>query len=1220
MSTTIEQAIKERILVLDGAMGTMIQRYKLKEEDYRGVRFKNHSSPLMGNNDLLSLTQPEIILRIHHEYLNAGADIIETNTFNANAISQADYRLELIVYEMNKISAELAKKACENKRIEDGIARYVAGSIGPTNRTASISPDVNNPAARNTNFDQLNQSYKEQIRGLMDGGVDLLLIETIFDTLNAKAALFAAKEVFEEKQKSLPLMVSGTITDASGRTLSGQVVEAFYHSLKHANIFSIGLNCAMGADQLKPYISELSGLAKSFVSAHPNAGLPNQFGEYDQSAQEMAEIIEDFLKEGFVNIIGGCCGTQPIHIKKIAEVAKKYSPRKLPENKHETVFTGLEAVKISKERNFVNIGERTNVAGSKKFARLIREEKFDEAVNIAIHQVEAGAQLIDICMDDAMLEGEKSMVNFLNILATEPDVAKVPFMIDSSKWNIIEAGLKCLQGKGIVNSISLKEGEYQFLEQAKKIKAYGAGTVVMLFDEQGQADTFERKIEIAERSFNLLRGIDFPAEDIIFDPNVLAIATGIKEHNNYAVDFIKACKWIKKHLIGAKISGGISNLSFSFRGNNAVREAMHSVFLYHAIKAGMDMAIVNPAMLQVYDEIDNNLLKLTEDVVLNRRIDATERLINYAEKFSNQESEIQKQAEWRSYSSIEKIKYALIKGIQEYIEEDIEMARKEFPSALSIIEGPLMDGMNQVGDLFGDGKMFLPQVVKSARVMKKAVAVLQPYIETEKKEGSLSSSGRILLATVKGDVHDIGKNIVGVVLACNNYEIIDLGVMVSKDKIIQTAIKENADIIGLSGLITPSLDEMISVAEGLQEKGLSIPLLLGGATTSQIHTAVKVAPSYEQPVIHVKDASKAVGVISKLLNPTAKHDFIAEINKHYAQMRAEHENRMNKKQYISLEEARKNKFKTDWGAHFISKPIKPGITKFNQFPLEVLAKYIDWTFFFHAWDINGKYPSIIEDPLKGDEAKRLLEDGKELLHEIIQNNALQANGIAGIFPANSIEEDIVVWKDEQRTERLEKFVFLRNQEKKTEIGKNHSLADFIAPVSMNKTDYLGMFAVTAGIGLEKLVKKFEEENDDYRAIMAKILADRLAEAFAECLHEHIRKKIWGYSKNETFKPDELLRESYQGIRPAAGYPSCPDHSEKEKLFKLLQVKEECGINLSENHSMYPAASVSGWYFAHPEARYFNLGKISIDQFESYKERKNIPAETARKNLNQQLNF
>lgn len=1217
--TKITDLIKTKILVLDGAMGTMIQRYKLKEEDFRGDRFKNSIIDMKGNNDLLSLTQPVIISEIHEAYLKAGADIIETNSFNSNCISLADYNLESLVYELNKTSASLAKKAT-NKFSTAEKPRFVAGSIGPTSKTASMSPDVNDPGFRAVDFDMLSDSYYEQSKGLMDGGADILLIETVFDTLNAKAALFGIEKLFSETGKRLPVMVSGTISDASGRMLSGQTLEAFYHSVSHADLLSVGLNCALGAEQLLPFVEELSGISKFYISAHPNAGLPNQFGEYDQSAQEMADIVEKLLQKNQVNIIGGCCGTTPLHIEKIAEKVSKYKPRVLPEIQKLTRLSGLEPLIIRENSNFINIGERTNVAGSKKFARLIAEEKYDEALSVARNQVEGGAQAIDICMDDAMLDAKKAMVNFIHLIASEPDIARCPVMIDSSKWEVIEAGLKCLQGKGIVNSISLKEGEQKFIEQATKIKNYGAAVVIMLFDEKGQAGTYERKIEIARRSYDILiKKVFFPAEDIIFDPNILSIATGIEEHNNYAVDYIRACRWIKENLPYAKVSGGVSNLSFSFRGNDIVREAMHSVFLYHAIKAGMDMGIVNPALLEVYDEIPADLLILTEDIVFNRRKDATERLVSFAEKSGNKEQKEEKQQKWRELPFKERLTYSLIKGISDFIDEDVEACRKEFPYALYVIEGPLMEGMNTVGDLFGSGKMFLPQVVKSARVMKKAVAYLLPYIEEEKKiSGEKHVAGKVLLATVKGDVHDIGKNIVGVVLACNNYEVIDMGVMVSADKIVETAIKEKVDIIGLSGLITPSLEEMAIVAEKMAAKNLYIPLLIGGATTSEIHTAIKIAPNCESPVIYVKDASKSVGIVNNLLTAALKKDYIRDIVEDYRQIREKHKNL--KKNYLSIESARKNKLLIDWNKAEICKPKSLGLTVFKNYPLEEIAKYIDWTFFFHTWEMNGKYPEILTDPVKGTEAKKLYDDAQMLLEKIIEKKMISANAVTGFFPANSIGDDILVYGDENRSIPIASFYHLRNQEEKEEGIPNLCLADFIAPEASAIKDYIGVFAVTTGINVDEQVKKFEEQNDDYNAIMIKALADRLAEAFAELLHEKTRKELWNYNPSEKLTIQEIIRGKYRGIRPASGYPACPDHLEKITIFDILKVTENAGIVLTENMSMFPGASVCGLYFAHPESQYFTVGKISEDQVQDYSKRRKTNIETIEKNIPTFLNY
>jgi 5-methyltetrahydrofolate--homocysteine methyltransferase len=1225
MTTTakLRDILNHRILVLDGAMGTMIQRHKLTEEDYRGERFADIEQKVQGNNDLLTLTQPEIILNIHRKYLEAGADIIETNTFNSTSISMHDYHMEELVYEINVQAAKLAKTACEEyTRLTPEKPRFVAGSIGPTNKTASMSPDVNNPAYRAVTFDQLSDAYYEQICGLMDGGADILLVETIFDTLNAKAAIFAILKYQDDKKIEIPVMVSGTITDASGRTLSGQTTEAFLTSLSHINMLSIGLNCALGADLLKPYIEILHRHAPFAVSAHPNAGLPNQLGQYDQSAREMASIVEEFLQEGLINIIGGCCGTTPDHIARIAELATKYKPRKIPNASDLTQLSGLEQLTIRPDSNFINIGERTNVSGSIKFARLIREEKFEEALSVALDQVEGGAQIIDVCMDDAMIDAKEAMVEFLNYIASEPDISKLPIMIDSSKWEVIEAGLKCVQGKSVVNSISLKEGEETFLNHARLVKAYGAAVIVMLFDEKGQADTYERKIEIAYRAYKLLtEKIGFPARDIIFDPNILAIATGIAEHNEYALDYIRACTWIKENLPHVHISGGVSNLSFSFRGNNHIREAIHSAFLYHAIKAGMDMGIVNPGMLQVYDDIPADLLKLVEDAILNRRKDATERLLLYSEQVKEQQtggsSEKEKDA-WRNLEIRERLKYALVRGKDEFIEQDTEEIRKQMNAAIEVIEGPLMDGMNEVGDLFGAGKMFLPQVVKSARVMKKAVAYLTPFIEEEKARfGDVSSNGKVLLATVKGDVHDIGKNIVGVVLACNGYEIIDLGVMVSCEKILQVAIDEKVDIIGLSGLITPSLDEMVHVATEMKKHKFTLPLILGGATTSVLHSAVKIAPCYDNGVVHVKDASRAAKVCSELLSDNKK-TFLTETYSHYEHLAADHALRSKKIKYHSLEQARKNKFTKDWNSSQIYLPDQPGLHVFNNYSLKEIARYIDWTFFFYAWEIKGKYPEVLDDIIKGTEARKLFEDANKLLDFIIENNLFRAEGVAGLYPANSLDEDVVLY--DNTNNEICRFNFLRNQEiKEEEDAPNLSLADFIAPESSGKKDYLGAFVVTIH-NADELAEKYKQEKDDYNSIMTKILADRFAEAFAELLHQKVRKEIWGYCKEENLTLKELLKENYKGIRPAAGYPACPEHSEKRKLFDLLKAENNTGAILTESFSMWPGASVSGWYFASPDARYFNLGKLNRDQIQLYAQRKNIDLSEAEKFLRHNIAY
>ncbi|MCB0823854.1 MAG: methionine synthase [Bacteroidales bacterium] len=1224
MSKNIYSEIARRILVLDGAMGTMIQQYKLQEEDYRGLRFENFPYDLKGNNDLLSLTQPQIIQEIHEKYLEAGADIIETNTFNANRFSLADYHMEDLVFDINKASALLAIKAAEKfTNANPEKPRFVAGAMGPTNKTASLSPDVNNPGYRAVSFDDLRCAYQEQAKGLIAGGVDILLIETIFDTLNAKAAIMAVSEVFRELKINLPVMVSGTITDASGRTLSGQTTEAFLNSVSHLDLLTVGLNCALGAEELRPYLEELSEKAPFYVSVYPNAGLPNQFGEYDESPEIMARHLKDFTDHHFANIIGGCCGTTPEHIRKFVKVAEQATPRQRPQDDHHMKLSGLEPLIVFPGSNFINIGERTNVSGSRKFARLIREENFDEALSIARQQVENGAQVIDINMDDAMLDSESAMVKFLNLVAAEPDIARVPIMIDSSKWSVLEAGLKCVQGKAIVNSISLKEGEQEFRAHAEKIRDYGAAVVVMAFDEDGQAAGFERKIAICERAYNILtKEINFPPEDIIFDPNILTIATGIDEHNNYAVDFINATRWIKENLPWAKVSGGISNLSFSFRGNDVVREAMHSAFLYHSIQAGLDMGIVNAGMLQVYDEIPNDLLTLVEDAILNRRKDATERLIAFAEKVKAKDTVEAKVDEWREKPVQERLTHALVKGIVDHIEADVEEARQHYDIALKIIEGPLMDGMNVVGDLFGSGKMFLPQVVKSARVMKRAVAKLLPYIEEEQKAGGgeVRSAGKIIMATVKGDVHDIGKNIVGVVLACNNFEVVDLGVMVPADKILKAVQDENADLLGLSGLITPSLEEMVHVAKEMERMGLKVPLLIGGATTSEIHTAVKIAPNYHAPVIHVRDASKGVGVSASLISAEQKERYAAEINEKYAAIREQHESRKSESKYIPYDLAIQNKLNIQWKADQLYKPSFIGNRYFDDYPLDEISKYIDWTFFFHAWKINGKFPNIFEDPVKGEEAKKLYDDAEVLLNKIITEKRLTARGVIGFYPAASIGEDVEIYSDEKRSELKTTLRFLRNQQEKNPGIPNLSLADFIAPKSSGLNDYIGGFAVTAGIGLEHWTDKYEKDLDDYNSIMMKVLADRLAEAFAELIHKRVRKEFWAYAPNENLNPDQMLREEYQGIRPAPGYPACPEHSEKRVLFDLLNAEEKSGIKLTENFAMYPAASVSGYYFAHPMSQYFNLGKVGEDQVEDYAGRKVVSKQQVETWLNANLNY
>jgi 5-methyltetrahydrofolate--homocysteine methyltransferase len=1221
---SIYEEISKRVLLLDGAMGTMIQRYKLTEEDFRGERFKDHPCILKGNNDLLVLTQPEIIEKIHSEYFDAGSDIVETNTFNANRISQSDYQMESVVYEMNLAAAHVARRAADRfTSLTPDKPRFVAGALGPTNKTASMSPDVNDPGYRAVSFDDLSDVYAEQARGLIDGGVDMLLVETVFDTLNAKAALFGINQLLKERNMRMPLMVSATITDASGRTLSGQTLEAFIHSMSHIDLLSIGLNCSLGAKEMRPYVEELSKKSSIYVSVYPNAGLPNQFGEYDERPEDMAGHIRDFVTHNFANIVGGCCGSTPDHIRAMAEAIKAAPARKPSQPSLDTCLSGLEPLRISKDVNFVNIGERTNVSGSLKFARLIRENKFGDALEVARQQVEGGAQIIDVNMDDAMLDAEKAMVRFLHLMASEPEISRLPVMIDSSKWSVIEAGLKCVQGKSIVNSISLKEGEDKFREQARKIREYGAAAVIMAFDERGQADTFERRIEICSRAYKILtEEIHFPPQDIIFDPNVLAIATGIEEHNNYAVDFIKTAKWIKENLPHAKISGGISNLSFSFRGNDVVREAMHSVFLFYAIKAGLDMGIVNPGMLQVYDEIPKDMLELVEDVILNRRPDATERLLDMAEKVKNQGGKTAKVTEdWRNEPLLERINHSLVKGIDAFVDLDMEEALQKFPQALDIIEGPLMDGMNIVGDLFGAGKMFLPQVVKSARVMKKAVAYLQPVIEKQKAAGGRSSAaGKILMATVKGDVHDIGKNIVSVVLACNNYEIVDMGVMVPCEKILQTARDEKVDIIGLSGLITPSLEEMMYVASEMERTGMDLPLLIGGATTSKIHTAVKIEPNYSQPVVYVKDASKSVPVVSSLLSPEGKVNFSLQVKKEYQALREQYAGKSAQVNYVSLEEARNNALKIDWTKLPPVKPKFVGVKEYDDFDLSEIRKYISWIFFFIVWQLKGKWPDIMDDSEQGKEARKLYDDANKLLDDIIEKKLLKARGIVGIYPANSVGDDIEVYADESRSKVIATFKNLRNQVKKDAGTPNLCLSDFIAPKSTGLIDYIGAFTVTAGLGAAELVKMFEKNFDDYNAIMVKALADRLAEAFTELIHEKIRKEIWGYASDENMSLDDMLLEKYVGIRPAHGYPACPDHTEKRTLFDLLQAENHTGVTLTDSFSMQPAASVSGLIFAHPQSKYFFVDKISRDQVEDYARRKGMEVAYLERMLASNLNY
>ncbi|WP_234735027.1 methionine synthase [Tellurirhabdus bombi] len=1248
----IKDLLERRILILDGAMGTMIQRYKLEEEDYRGERFQNWPHDVKGNNDLLSITQPHIIQEIHRQYLAAGSDILETNTFSSTSIAMADYHMEDLAYELNYESARIAKETTvEFTRQNPAKPRFVAGAMGPTNRTASLSPDVNNPGYRAITFDQLVDSYYEQVRGLVEGGSDLLLVETIFDTLNAKAALFAIDKYFvDTRREPLPIMVSGTITDASGRTLSGQTTEAFLYSVSHLPLLSVGLNCALGAELMRPYVQTLAKESPFFTSAYPNAGLPNEFGEYDETPESMAAQIEDFIKEGFVNIVGGCCGSTPDHIQAIAQVAANYQPRPKPQPEPYQKLSGLEPLKITETTNFVNIGERTNVTGSKAFARLIKSGDYDAALSVARQQVENGAQVIDINMDEGMLDSVEAMTTFLNLIAAEPDIARVPIMIDSSKWEVIEAGLKCVQGKAIVNSISLKEGEEAFIQRAKLVNRYGAAVVVMAFDEQGQADNYERRIEICERAYRIMVDqVGFAPQDIIFDPNILTVATGIEEHNNYAVDFINATRWIKENLPLAKVSGGVSNISFSFRGNEVVREAMHSAFLYHAIKAGLDMGIVNAGQLGVYDEIPKDLLERCEDVLLNRRQDATERLVEFAETVKAKGKEIVQDESWRLEPVGLRLKHALVKGITDYIDQDVEEARQQFDRPLQVIEGPLMDGMNVVGDLFGEGKMFLPQVVKSARVMKKAVAYLLPYIEAEKSEGA-RAVGKILMATVKGDVHDIGKNIVGVVLGCNNYEIIDLGVMVPTQKILEEAKKHNVDIIGLSGLITPSLDEMVGVAKEMERQGFKVPLLIGGATTSRIHTAVKIDPHYSGPVIHVLDASRSVPVAGRLTSEASEtRDLIfQEIKAEYVKLRADHAKRQKDKTTLTIEKARANRVAINWADFEPTKPTFLGNRYFDDYSLADIAKYIDWTPFFQTWQLHGKYPKIFEDAVVGNEAKKLFDDAQQLLQEIIDKKLLKAKAVVGFFPANSTEDDVLLHDFEEVVRQIPcerhgshthleyklsrqqanvngqgkldlgqagelvydtKAVlhFIRQQNQKAPGLPNFCLSDFIAPLESGREDYIGGFAVTAGIGIETLLEQYERDHDDYNSIMVKALADRLAEAFAELMHERVRKEFWPYATNEQLSNEQLIKEDYQGIRPAPGYPACPDHTEKATLFDLLDAGK-IDIKLTESFAMYPASSVSGFYFSHPESKYFATGKINKDQVHDYAQRKNMSVE------------
>ena len=1201
--------LTERVAILDGSMGVFIQRRGLSEEDFRGERFADWSSDLKGNNDLLSVTQPQIIREIHDDYLAAGADIIETNTFSAQRISMADYGMEELSYEINYEAARIAREACDAAETADR-PRYVAGALGPTNRTASISPDVNDPGARNITFVELVDAYLEQARGLVDGGSDILLVETIFDTLNAKAAIFALETLFEEHGRRWPVIISGTITDASGRTLTGQTTEAFWNSVRHARPLAVGLNCALGAEEMRPYVAELARVADCFVSVYPNAGLPNAFGEYDETAEHMAGIVEGFARDGLVNILGGCCGTTPDHIQLIGETVAGVAPRQVPSVEPALRLSGLEPFAVTDDSLFVNVGERTNVTGSARFRKLIQAEDYPAALTVARQQVEAGAQVIDINMDEGMLDGVAAMARFVNLVGSEPDICRVPLMIDSSKWEVIEAGLQRAQGKCIVNSISMKEGVEPFVEQARLCRKYGASVVVMGFDEDGQADTYERRVEIAEKAYRILVDeVGFPAEDIIFDPNIFAVATGIEEHAAYGTDFIEATRWITENLPHALVSGGVSNVSFSFRGNNPVREAIHAVFLYHAIAAGMDMGIVNAGALVPYDTVDPELRERIEDVVLNRRADATERLLEIAEEHRGT-GEVAEKAldEWRSLPVAERITHALVKGIDDYAESDTEELRQEIDAAggqpIEVIEGPLMDGMNVVGDLFGSGKMFLPQVVKSARVMKKSVAYLIPFIEAEKDpDAPPTAKGKVVMATVRGDVHDIGKNIVGVVLQCNNYDVVDLGVMVPAQKILDTAKAEKADIIGLSGLITPSLDEMVGVAEEMKRQGFDIPLLLGGATTSRAHTAVKVDQKYDGPVVWVKDASRSVPVVAALLSEEGRTQLMAEVTADFDSIRTRHAAKQNERPLLSVEAARANRTPIDWDEGGVPpSPATPGRTVLTDYPLAEIVPYFDWQPFFNAWEMKGSFPDILNNPATGEAARRLYDDAQEMLGRIIEEKWLQANGVIGLFPANTVGDSIEIYTDDSRTEVLERLHMLRQQGQHRAGVPNRSLADFVAPKESGLPDHVGAFAVTGGLGVQDRIAEFKAEHDDYSAILLESLADRFAEGFAELLHERVRKEYWGYSPDESLDNKELIKEQYQGIRPAPGYPANPEHTEKETLWRLLDV-DEIGMKLTDRMAMWPGAAVSGWYFGHPESQYFVVGRIGRDQVEDYAERK-----------------
>jgi 5-methyltetrahydrofolate--homocysteine methyltransferase len=1212
--------LSERILVLDGAMGTMIQAHRLGEREFRGARFADWPRELKGNNDLLALTQPAIIRDIHRAYLEAGADIIETNTFNSTAVSLSDYGMEALTYELNLEAARLARAAADEfEGREPGRPRYVAGAMGPTNRTASISPKVNDPGFRNVEFDTLAATYADSARGLLDGGADVLLVETIFDTLNAKAAIFAIEGVFEERGERVPLIISGTITDQSGRTLSGQTPEAFWYSVMHARPLVVGFNCALGARALRPHVQELARVTPAFVSAYPNAGLPNEFGAYDETAAAMAEVIREFAEHGLVNLVGGCCGTTPAHIRAIAEAVRGLPPRRPPDLPHRCRLSGLEPVVIGPDTNFVNVGERTNVTGSRRFAKLVLEGGYEAALEVARQQVENGAQLLDVNMDEAMLDSEQAMRTFLNLLASEPAISRVPLMVDSSKWSVIEAGLKCIQGKGVVNSISLKEGEAAFVRQARLVRRYGAAVVVMAFDERGQADTAERKVAICTRSYRILtEQVGFAPEDVIFDPNVFAIATGIEEHAGYAVAYIEATRRIKATLPHALVSGGVSNVSFSFRGNDPLRESIHTVFLYHAIQAGMDMGIVNAGALPIYSDIEPDLLERVEDVVLNRRADATERLLEVAATVKGREVAVADLA-WRKAPVHERLAHALVEGIADFVVEDTEEARHLYERPIQVIEGPLMDGMNIVGDLFGSGKMFLPQVVKSARVMKKAVAHLIPYIEAEKHADS-KPKGKVLLATVKGDVHDIGKNIVGVVLQCNNYDVLDLGVMVPCAKILEAARAERVDIVGLSGLITPSLEEMAFVASELEREGFSVPLLIGGATTSRAHTAVKIAPQYTAPTVHVLDASRAVGVATNLLSDTARDQFVHGVREEYRGIREARAARPTGERRPTIGEARANRLAIDWRAVTPPRPCFLGVRTLDDYPLEELVSRIDWTPFFQTWELKGHYPAILTDPTVGKAARSLFSDAERMLRAIVVDRALTARAAVGFFPANAVGDDIELYTDDTRTAVLATIHTLRQQMSKSAGRPNLALADYVAPRDSGVRDYIGAFAVTAGHGLGPLVARHEAQHDDYSAILAKSLADRLAEAFAERLHERVRSELWGYARDEALDVEALVREEYQGIRPAPGYPACPDHTEKRTLFHVLDAEARTGITLTDSFAMLPAASVSGWYFWRAEAKYFGVGKIEKDQVEDYAGRKGMDLAAAERWLAPNLNY